>query len=672
MLVWDIETDGLLDEVTKVHCISAIDRETGREYRFTDNLYYQGLDGTFTSEAVPRDGTIADGLALLESAEVIGGHFIAGYDLPALRKLYGWEYKGYARDSKAELRVTYPNLKNKDFDAVRKKELPAEFTSAGMVGAQTLRAWGIRIGGEQKQDFNPADYGHTWKTIPFTKEMDDYCMQDVRTNVSLFDFIDSKGFDTRCLWLENKTQGIITRQEQHGWLFNEEAAEGLAKELMMKHEAANAKCQETILPFYIMDGAVTKTYKRTSKVWTENELGGQIHPKKKTRGWFSWNCAGATRSPIKMVVFNPGSRDHIANRLTKLFGWQPAEYTETGKAKLDETILSTLPYPEARVIAEYMMLDKRLGQLATGKQAWFNHVKDSGRIHGRVNPNGAVTGRMTHSSPNVAQVPKVGSPYGEECRSLFTVPSGKKLVGCDADGLELCMLAHYLARYDEGAYTDIILSGDKSKGTDIHTRNQKALQFNDRNNAKTWIYAFLYGAQNFLLGCVVVDDMTEESREAFFKANPEGKPRNEATSKLGGRSRTRLEKQFPALKKLLRDVKKVAKTKWMFGLDGRPLYVRSQHSALNTLLQSAGAVVMKYALVYMDEALQVNAKLTFGKDYEFVGNIHDEVQIEADNSHAEQVGKLAAKGIKEAGLFFNLRCPTTGSYDIGDSWADTH
>jgi DNA polymerase I-like protein with 3'-5' exonuclease and polymerase domains len=337
-----------------------------------------------------------------------------------------------------------------------------------------------------------------------------------------------------------------------------------------------------------------------------------------------------------VVEFNPGSRQQIADRLMSL-GWKPTEKTEGGGWKVDETVLSGVDIPEAKLVAEYLMLVKRTSQI----QSWIDAVKDDGRIHGKVITNGAVTGRMTHSSPNMAQVPASGSPYGKECRACFTVPKGKKLVGCDASGLELRMLAHYM---QDTAYTEFVVNGKREDGTDIHTVNQKSAGLPTRDNAKTFIYAFLYGAGDAKIGSIVGGSAAD-----------------------GKKLKNRFLRQTPALKKLIEKVQKIGACGSLPGLDGRRVWIRSDHAALNTLLQSAGAIVMKQALIHLQEKLEY-AKI----DALFVGNIHDELQIEVCADKAEEVGILAKQAIIDAGSTLGLRCPLDGDYSIGNSWAETH
>jgi DNA polymerase I len=299
---------------------------------------------------------------------------------------------------------------------------------------------------------------------------------------------------------------------------------------------------------------------------------------------------------------------------------------------VDESVLETVKdIPEAKLIAEYLMIQKRVAQV----QSWMDAVQDDGRVHGYVNTNGAVTGRMTHSSPNMAQVPAVYSPYGHECRSCWSAPEGYSIVGCDASGLELRMLAHYMK--DE-EYTNEIINGD------IHTANQRLAGLESRNQAKTFIYALLYGAGDEKLGSVAGGGRAtgKKLRESFLNNLPSFAALKDRVSEAAGRG-------------------------YLIGLDGRKLQVRSEHSALNTLLQSAGSLVMKKALTLLDDYGKI-----WGIDYKFVGNIHDEIQAEVINERTDTFGRLAVSCIQAAGLEWKLNCPLDGEYKVGKTWAQTH
>jgi hypothetical protein len=641
MIVWDVETNGFLEQLDTLHCINLIDTKTAERMRFNAGRY---ADGSPTE----RTGSLEDGLHLLAEAECIGGHNIIGFDIPAIQKLHPqWSPKGRLRDSLVECRVIWTNLWDMDERAIMEGRRPATFKPEGLMGSHKLKAWGIRLGNNKAEFEGPFD--------AFTKVMDDYCAQDVETNLTLFERINSKDYSAQCLELENRVAEIIYAQERHGFLFDRAKAEALLRKLEVRHAELADTLRGSFKPWFAPVRKGGKVEVLTPK--TNNKALGRLK-----------DC---TLSKVEEVVFNPASRDHIADRMMKLFGWTPVEFTDSGKPKVDETTLEGLDYPEAKLLVEYLTVEKRLGQLATGKQAWLSAVKADCRVHGRVNTNGAVTGRMTHSSPNMAQVPSSGSLYGHECRDLFTTPAGKSLLGCDAEGLELRMLGHYMARFDGGAYCDTVVNGKKEDGSDVHTVNQRFIGLNSRNSAKTWIYAYLYGAGHLKLGTIIYEDMTESKRATFNARYAPGTDREKALARLGGKAKRSIEEGLPALGKLQELVKTKAKRGYLKSLDGRILHVRSQHAALNTLLQGAGAIVMKQALVLCDESFRAKG-WKHGREYAFVANVHDEFQIEIDSSLAEEAGQLAAQSITQAGHSFALGCPLSGSYDIGKSWAETH
>jgi DNA polymerase I-like protein with 3'-5' exonuclease and polymerase domains len=480
--------------------------------------------------------------------------------------------------------------------------------SPSLDGGHGLESWGKRLG-FPKGEFNDWDGG-------LTPEMEEYCIQDTLVTQKLYEHLTSElklnKFDQRSIDLEHKVQAIIAKQERNGFKLDEVAGITLLSTLQNKLAVIETELQ-SIFP--------AKTIERIS------EKTGKL-------------------LKAKVEVFNPGSRKQIGERLIEK-GWQPSRYTETGQPIVDEGTLDGVDIPEAKAINEYLMLQKRVAQI----ESWLKAVGSDGRVHGKVITNGAVTGRMTHMSPNMAQVPNSGSPYGIECRSLWIVDKGKKLVGVDASGLELRMLAHYMK---DDSYAREIVSGD------IHWTNTLALGFFPattkrdkenhehevrRNQSKTFCYAFLYGAGSSKIGKIVGGSQQEGQRliDTFLKNTPQLKALREKVARIYTQKG-----QLP-------------------GLDGRKLLVRSEHSALNTLLQSAGAIVMKQALVILNDKLR-RAKI----DYKMVANVHDEIQYEVEEARAEEAGRLGVEAIEEAGLFFDLRCPLTGEAHIGDNWSMTH
>lgn len=455
-IVWDIETNGFLEELTVIHCLNAINVTTGQRLRFNGGVYYDGTPAY-------RDGTIEDGIKMIEQAAESVGHNIVRFDIPAVRKLYpNFKPGGSIRDTMVISRLIWPNMRDIDATAMKKGRRPPEFTGEN-VGSHSLGSWGYRLG-DYKGDFKgPFDH--------FTEEMDDYCAQDVEVNLKVWQKTKDKQYSEDAIELETRVAELIFLQEQNGFCFNVPLAEKLAAELSKIRADLDTEVRASFDPWY---SPVLK-----------NGRHDVFSPKKdnKKQGYE----AGCPFTRVKLNVFNPASRDHIADRMSKLFKWEPTEFTEGGKPKVDETTLEGLPYPEAKLLTRYLTVQKRLSQLAEGDNAWLNRVQSNGRIHGAVNPMGAVTGRMTHFSPNVAQVPKCGSLWGAECRELWGPREGWLQVGCDAEGLELRMLGHYLFRYDQGAYAFSVVEGKKEDETDVHNMNRKAVGLRLRDSAKTFI-----------------------------------------------------------------------------------------------------------------------------------------------------------------------------------------
>jgi DNA polymerase I-like protein with 3'-5' exonuclease and polymerase domains len=659
MFVFDIESDGLLigeDVLTKLHCINAIDRRTGQEYRFTDHEYYQDEEGNTTDVPCPRDGSITTGLDKMAQQECLAGHNIIGYDLPAIRLLYTEsdeqipDQKRY--DSAVAGKCLYPNLKDKDWANKRKGKLPDNFYA----GDNSLRGWALRAGGALKKDFNPKDYGHTWRTMPFTKDMDDYCMDDVRANVSVIEMQEqAAGYSQAALDLEFAVAEIIKLQETTGVRFDVEAANKFAGELYTRLHELEGEARNAFPPCYVKDGAA-KTFKKN------------MRRKNKHNDCFEYIEAGVTVQPVKLIDFNPGSRPQIEARLRAKYDWEPTEFTDKGRAKIDEEVLKALPFPETQTIGDYMMVQKRLSQLAEGKTAWIKSVReDTGRIHGRVDQLGTGTGRMSHFGPNLSAVPKNESPYGTECRSLFIADEDRVLLGMDADALELRVLAHFLARFDGGRYVKIVLEGNSKDKTDMHSRNQSAIQLRLRDSAKTFFYAWLYGSGNFNLGTIHLADFTAEKLAQFYKAFPPGEKRRRKIAALGKRGRDRMVAGIPGIQRLLDAVEKAAERGYILGLDKRRIPVRSKHSILNFLCQGSGALVMKRALVIAFAAYR-----EAGMDVLPLLNVHDEFQLSVTLEESENAGAIAADAVRQAGEYYGFRCPLAGNYDVGSNWSETH
>jgi len=496
------------------------------------------------------------------------GHNLIGYDLPVLSRL--WDIK-IAQDRIVDTLVI-SRLFNPDTN-----------------GGHSLASWGSKFG------YPKGDHSD-WSEL--SEEMIQYCKTDVDITEKLYNGVLHQmkmyDFTNHSVNLEHSIAFICKDQEKNGFFFKKQSAIDLLGEMKKRMKRIEQDLQNVFLP------VVEERYGKNGKKLKD-----------------------------KVTVFNVGSRQQIAERLTTK-GAEWTEFTPSGQPKVDEKTLRKQSHlPEAKIILRYLLCQKRASHI----DSWIKATGDDGRIHGRVHHIGAITGRMAHSNPNLAQIPSVRAPYGKECRELFTVPEGHVLVGADASGLELRMLAHYM---DDSDYTSILLNGD------IHIANQKAAGLETRDQAKTFIYAFLYGAGNAKIGSILGTSANKgkQVKETFLE-------------------------NIPKLNKLRKEVMKDSESGFVTGLDGRRLRVRYPHAALNTLLQGAGSVVMKQAVIILYDLLEnVNFKL--------VAQVHDEWQIECKPEDADFIGKSCVNAMVFAGELLQLNCPLDGEYRVGTSWCDTH
>jgi len=577
-LVFDIETDDL--KATEIHCIVAID-EDDKQYSF-DII----------------DDNIAEGIQFLSTADKLIGHNIIGFDIPVIKKLHDVDlwHKDKVLDTLVLSRLLNP---------VREK-------------GHSLEVWGNKLGVSKATP--PEDF------TTYTKDTLKYCVQDVILNKVLFEQLkkESSGFSMDSIEMEHQVTQILKEQEDNGFMFDEKKAMLLMADLNCKIKETVEEVHATFKPKWVDMKLVTPKLKKDKTLsksgLTEEEYNARIGSK---------NIKPFMRKQLQ--EFNLGSRKQIGEYLID-FGWKPKRYTPTGQPIVDENTLKKITHiKEAKLIADFLLYQKRLAQV----KSWTEAVTEDGRVHGAVISTGAITGRMAHRNPNMAQVPGVYSPFGEECRSCWIVAEGHKLVGIDASGLELRLLAHYMANEE---YTNEIINGD------IHTANQKAAGLQSRDKAKTFIYALIYGAGDEKLGSIVQGNREDGKRlrESFLDSQP----------------------SFKALRDR---VNRAATKGYLKGLDGRKIWLRHKHAALNTLLQGGGAITMKKALIIFDDLLRLQAIPA-----KIVGNIHDEWQVEVPDKHAEHVGALAVRCIEQASKEYNLRCPLTGEYKIGENWSDTH
>ena len=516
----------------------------------------------------------------IKQTEEVIGHNIIGFDIPVVNKIFGYDL--------------FANCKKTDTLILSRLLNPM------IEGGHSLKNWGTKLG-HNKIHFEQFDF--------FTEEMLTYCRNDVELTERLYKFLSTKTKDFgQSIELEHKVAEIIQRQHDKGFKINVIDAYELQCKFQEDMNDLTTKVRQTFPPLKIETEFIPKS-------------------NNKARGYVK----GVPFTKVKYKEFNLGSRQQIAERLVML-GWKPKKKTDKGHIIVDEKVLSEIHnIPEAKLINRYLMLQKRIAQVSS----WIEAIKEDGRVHGKVITNGTITGRMSHQSPNMAQIPAVYSPYGKECRALWTVNKGNKLVGVDASGLELRMLAHYMNDKD---YTHEVVNGD------IHTTNQVAAGLGSRDESKTFIYAFIYGAGSKKIGSIIGGSERDGERikEKFLRATP-------------------------SLRHLREKVERIAQRRWVRGLDQRKIIIRYPHAALNTLLQGAGATVMKYALTLLEEYVIRKQIKAFP-----VVNVHDEFQYEVEEKRADEFGKLAVQSIVDAGKQLNVRCPLNGKYKIGNNWSETH
>lgn len=627
-IITDIETNGLLDTVTKFWCAWIYDSST-QEYKG-----YKALDEYI--DALNVYGTSGYNLVF---------HNGIKYDVPCLKRLSGKDFVFDPRDCVVDTlvyaRLVWSNIKDLDMGLIRSGRLPKD-----LFGSHSLKAYGYRMR-ELKGTYGEQE--EAWDS--FSEEMYQYNYQDVVVTKMLFDKLLGKGYPWEAVQLEHDIAWVMAKQERNGFVFDRDKAVVLYSELAGRRDELTKELQDSVPP--LLTGY--KVYKR------DNAKKG---------------IKAGVQYPV-YETFNPNSRQQVAKVLIEQ-GWEPQEVTDTGLPKVDEETLKTAKdIPMTSKILELLMLNKRIGQLAEGSNAWLKLMKEDPndhlwRIHGSVNPNGAVTGRATHSYPNVAQVPANRAPYGRLCRELFTVPKGWYEAGIDASGLELRCLGHFLSPYDNGAYVKEILSGD------IHTHNQKMAGLATRDQAKTMIYCMMYGGGDAKLGEVIGGDARagKALKEKFFKAIPAYKDLVDDISSslisssewIGGAHKVKWRKRWHP------DSPQLEITHCVLGLDRRVIYVRSEHSALNTLLQSAGALICKKWVCLVEENMRkAGYKHGWDGDFAMMAWVHDEVQVACRTKEiAEDCCRIAQESMRQTQAFFNFKCQLDTEGKIGCNWAACH
>jgi DNA polymerase I-like protein with 3'-5' exonuclease and polymerase domains len=609
----DIETDGLLWELTRIHCLVLRDIDSGEVISATDDH----------ADYV----TVDTALNLLSNADEISGHNIIKFDLPAIKKVCpDFQLKNSCKisDTLVISRLLWPEIK--EIDYARWAHIPPKY-----IGRHSLAAWGERLGVEKikfKEEQKSNEVIDVW--AEWSESMQKYCEQDTLVSYKLYLYMEEQNIDQRAYKLEHEFCHIMAKQEAFGFDFNYNEAVVLVDKLKEKRNAL------------------------------EQQLQALFPPVEEER----WSEKTGRKLKTKVTIFNPGSRLQTAQRLQEKYPEIKFDSTEKGSPKVDDNVLEKLgeTYPEAKQLAEYQLYNKRIGQISDGKEGWLKHYQKygDGRIHGEIVTNACVSGRCAHRHPNMSQVPSVGSLYGPECRALFVAPDGWKLIGTDASALELRALGAWLAHFDGGEYAKLV----STEGFDIHSYNAKLfgiwdgeseIEKSQRNLSKSCIFAVCYGAGARKVGSL------------FYAKGSETQ-----MMKKGKEVIDTFYQRLPAIKKLKDKIaERIVSKGYLVGIDGRHLQIRSPHSALNQLLQSTGAVLMKKATCILYDDMN-SLDLIHDKDYAFCGFYHDEWQLAVKPEHVNILQSTSINAIKKSGEYFNLLCPFTGESRVGLNWMETH
>lgn len=612
-IILDIETDGLYDELTKIWVIGIKDVDTGECKFYSDQ------------ESPQTDGSLADGVTRIQASSRVIGHNLVDFDYPVIEKILGVELDY----DKIFDTLVVSRLLNPD----RRK--PSGYT--GKSGPHSLDAWGCRVGKAKPEH-------DTWDV--FDSAMLRRNRGDLEVNNLVYSILRSeiKGHNwDKAIQLEHDVRKIITRQEHDGVYFNNTRAIELLKSLdsKIKH----------------IDDELLPNLPKSCKSWgttISKPFKNNGEPLKRVIDWFDQfdDCSASMVSGpftrIDWIEMNLGSMTQVKAYLLSQ-GWQPTEYNyndagERTSPKITEDSYGTITGNLGQLVKDRMLYRHRRSQI----QGWVDRVRSDGRLSAGANTCGTNTRRFRHS--NVVNVPKAKDYVflGKEMRSLFCAPKGRRFIGHDASGLELRMLAHYMG---DPEFTEAVINGKESDGTDIHTVNQNAAGLPTRDDAKTFIYAFLYGAGNEKIGNIIG-----------------------GTEANGAELKRRFLGNIPALARLIKKAKKASGKGWLRGLDGSRIWMRRgadgsilTHKALNTLLQSAGAILMKESMVILDEAVRAE-----GLDVIKVIDSHDEAQAEVALKDCKRYMELAEWSLVKAGTNLKVKVPMAATAKMGKNWRDTH
>lgn len=676
IVVADIEAESLTP--TKIWCIVCRDIETGEIFKFRPRS--------------PLSGHVDFQKEFCEFAKQVDtwiGHNFLGYDVVWINKLMGTNiHYSNVIDTLVLSRLYRP--------VSPFKEQMRKLKTDNRQGGHSLEAWGLRLG-YHKIEFND------WSQ--FTEEMLEYCVRDVQLNYKVYLKLltEGVGFSPRCIRLEHKVAWLLAMQERNGFYLDQDTCKTLLKDTTKILDEMYIKLQDIFppVPKLVREFTVKYNMDKTMGAVSARILEQyQIHPDLRIE---TVEGKIETYNLYALQTFNPKSSKQIAERLLNI-GWNPRKFTPKGNPATDkdtladaieELLVDNPELQELKYLGNYNIVADR--QQKASK--WLELVEEDGRVHGRINPIGASTHRCSHFQDNMANVARVifdgdGVPikglegkFGYESRACWAAEEGNLLVGVDASGIQLRALAHYM---NDPKYTKALLESD------IHVVNGLAAgiipNINEikefRPRSKTFIYAWLLGAGDELVGVIVgvekheYEELFDFARERMIWGKPmleyimytlrkKGRPATEklvATIIKGFKVKEQFLNRTPALKRLkTKEIPEVAKQGYLIGIDGRKIWVPSEHLAMGAYLQGFEAVIMKASMCFYHTDL-TKAGIPFRQ----TNFVHDEWCIETPKECAEEVLEIVKRSIPKAGEVFNVRCPLESDGQIGKTWANIH
>lgn len=604
-LVIDAEFNGL--EPTIAWCMVAREVETGREFRFGG---HQGL--------YPERTRIRK---MFSAAERIVFHNGCKFDCPKLEEL-GIVDRSFYR--------------HKNWDTLVLSQLLWPDRPWG----HSVEKWAAYYGWEQKVE------NEDWSE--YTDHMMERCASDARIQSKIY----SKLMEEWGSWdwslacrIEHRIAEILYQQEKVGWKFRYQRAQKLVEWLESEMGRVENEIQPMLGMYYSTKGKpIEQPFLKSGKI------------SKRVGDWFNDpTVVGGPFQKIQWHSISLSQREKLQDRLMEM-GWEPTAYTDKGSPKLtpDKQPCPNLYKIDTELgekLSHYFLCAHRKGQI----EGWVENTRYDGRVPSVAIGNSTNTGRMAHRI--IVNVPKASDKVflGKEMRDLFTHEDGYILVGWDAEGLEMRVLAHYMNDPD---FTHALISGSKEDKTDIHNLMLSASNglIPDRDTSKGCLYAMIYGAGDAKLGWTA----------GYTKQ----------CSEYGKKIREAWNSRFPKLAEFVQQVTKAAERGWVKAIDGRKVWMRRDeksrvmaHKGLNTLIQSTGSIIVKTIICCLREAVDKKGLEAYN-----VTIYHDEdiAEVVVDEQQLETYRQLCHEATKKTEKLYGIRCPLEIEVNTGHSWGEVH